>query len=309
MTEHERGARLVGVLHVRVCSTERCVDLERLHEIMLPRCLSRVGRWRPVDRWILNTFAFWELLLLYVGGGVTLGVGGFLLMRRLVPSLGAHAESRGLSSAFSISSGLFSFVLAFTIGQLYGNFTRANANAKQEATQIAQVLRAAHGMPVALDRSVSRDMLAYATEVRTHEWKLMQHGRTSVVAWQDLDKVYRTLGRARPSAGADPFFGQTLGRMNDLVVARRNRLDDVNLSLPPLFQALLLLGAVLAISSTFYFKPFGEPIQIVMIGAASTLVGMALLVAVQLDYPYSGDIAVSKAPFNSSTLVLLSGSR
>jgi hypothetical protein len=262
-----------------------------------------------MDRWLLNTLPFWALVLLYVGGGMTLGVGGFLTMRRLVPSLGGHAESRGLSSAFSISSGLFSFVLAFTIGQLYGNFTRANSNAKQEATQIAQVLRASHGLPAGLDSAVHSEMLAYATEVRTHEWKLMQHGNTSTVAWQDLDRVYRTLTRARATAGSDPFFGQTLGRMNDLVVARRNRLDDVNLSLPPLFQALLLLGAVLAISSTFYFKPFGEPIQIVMIGAASALVGMALLVAVQLDFPYSGTIAVSNAPFNPSTLVLLSGSR
>jgi hypothetical protein len=36
---------------------------------------------------------------------------------------------------------------------------------------------------------------------------------------------------------------------------------------------------------------------------------MALLVAVQLDFPYSGTIAVSNAPVNPSTLVLLSGSR
>lgn len=262
-----------------------------------------------MDRWLLNTFPLWALVLLYVGGGVILGLGGFATMRRLVPSLGAHADSRGLSSAFSISSGLFSFVLAFTIGQLYGNFTRANADAKQEATQIAQVLRASHGLPVGLDRVVHRELLAYAAEVRGREWKLMQKGGASTVAWQDLDQVYRTLEHARATAGSDPFFAQTLARMNDLVVARRNRLDDVNLSLPSLFQALLLLGAVLAISSTFYFKPFGEPIQIVMIGAASALVGLALLVAVQLDFPYSGDIAVSSAPFKTSTLVLLSGRR
>jgi hypothetical protein len=262
-----------------------------------------------VDRWILNTLPFWALVLLYLGGGVTLGIGGFLTMRRLVPSLGAHADSRGLSSAFSISSGLFSFVLAFTIGQLYGNYTRANANARQEGTQLAQVLRASHGLPASLDRVVHREMLDYATEVRGREWRLMQHGHTSSVAWQDVNQAYNTLEHARTTAGSNPFFAQTLARLNDLVVARRNRLDDVNLSLPPLFQALLLLGAVLAISSTFYFKPFGEPIQIVMIGAASALVGLALLVAVQLDYPYSGNVAVSNTPFQMSTLVLLSGHR
>ncbi len=260
-----------------------------------------------MDRWLLNNLPLWAMVVLYVGGGLTLGIGGFHLMKRLVPSFARNAEDRSLSSAFSISSGLFSFVLAFTIGQLYTNYVRANSDAKAEGNEIAQVLRSAQGLPPALATKVRAQTLAYAVEVRTHEWKLMERGGSSVQAWQDLDRLYRTLEEARSVSHADPFFGETVAHVNDLVLARRTRLDDVNLSLPPLFQAMLLIGAVLAISSTFYFKPFGEPIQLVMIGAASTLVGLALLVAIQLDYPYSGSIAVSSAPFKTSTLVLLSG--
>lgn len=260
-----------------------------------------------VDRWLLNNLPLWAMLLLFVGGGVTVGIGGFHLMRRFVPSLSKNADNRSLSSAFSISSGLFSFVLAFTIGQLYTNYVRANSDAKVEGNAIAQVLRSAAGLPAGLDKTVRSETLAYAAEVRTHEWALMQRGRSSVRAWEDLDRLYRTLEASRADFGSDPFYADTVSHVDDLILARRTRLDDVNLSLPPLFQALLLVGAVLAISSTFYFKPFGEPIQIVMIGAASALVGIALLVAVQLDYPYSGSVAVSNAPFQSATLNLLSG--
>jgi hypothetical protein len=247
------------------------------------------------------------MILLYVGGAMLLGLGGFHLMRRCVPSLARNANERSLSSAFSISSGLFSFVLAFTIGQLYTNFVHANTDAKAEANQVAQVLRSAQGLPSPLGPTIRVETLAYATEVRTHEWDLMKHGGSSVQAWQDVDKIYRSLQEAQKSSVADPFYSETVSHVNDLVLARRARLDDVNLSLPPLFQALLMLGALLAISTTFYFKPFGEPIQIVMIGFASALVGIALLVATQLDFPYSGTIAVSSAPFKAATLVLLSG--
>jgi hypothetical protein len=44
-----------------------------------------------------------------------------------------------------------------------------------------------------------------------------------------------------------------------------------------------------------------------MIGAASALVGTVMLLALTLDYPYSGSIAVSSAPFKAATLLLLSG--
>jgi len=197
-------------------------------------------------------------------------------------------------------------VLAFTIGQLYTNFTRANADAKQEASVLAQVLRTSDGLP-GVGVTLRREALDYAREVRTREWAFMEHGKASVRAWQKIDRMYETLEAARTTSGTNPFFSQTLNRLNDLVVARRTRLDDANLALPAIFQVMLLFGAVLALSTTFYFKPFGEGIQVVMIGAASALVGTAMLVALMLDYPYSGSIAVPSAPFKVSTLVLLSG--
>lgn len=259
-----------------------------------------------MDRSLLNTVPTWGLVVLVVGGFMILGVGGFLLMRKLVPSLGTHADNRSLSSAFGISSGLFSFVLAFTIGQLYTNFVRANTDAKQEASVLAQVLRTSDGLP-GVGVKIHAEALDYAREVRGQEWGLMQHGKASVRAWRQIDHMYTTLEGARVSSGTNPFYNQMLARINDLVVARRTRIDDANLSVPTIFQVMLLFGAILALSTTYYFKPFGERIQIVMIGAASALVGTAMLVAMMLDYPYSGSIAVSSAPFKVATLVLLSG--
>jgi Protein of unknown function (DUF4239) len=260
-----------------------------------------------MDRWLLNTFSTWQLVVIHVGGAILIGVGGFLLMRKFVPSLRGNADNRSLSSAFGIASGLFSFVLAFTIGQLYGNFTRANADARQEATILAQVMRTSAGLPPGLALTLRNESLQYAKEVQQHEWDAMKHGHGTVQAWEDVDAMYSTLERHRSDASSNPYYDQTLARINDLVVARRGRLDDANLSLPTIFQILLLFGAALALSTTFYFKPFGERIQVVMIGAAATLIGLAMLTGLMLDYPYSGSIAVSKAPFDSTTLLLLSG--
>lgn len=70
---------------------------------------------------------------------------------------------------------------------------------------------------------------------------------------------------------------------------------------------MLLLGAVLALSTTFYFKPFGECLQVAMIGAAAALIGTAMRVALVLDFPYPGAIAVSSSSFKASSLLLLVG--
>lgn len=257
-----------------------------------------------MDRWLLNTLPTWAIVIVVVGGAVVIAVGGFLLMRRFVPSLAGNADSRSLSSAFGMATGLFSFVLAFTIGQLYTNFTRATADAKNEAAMVSQVMRTSDGLPN-LRKTMRADAIDYAVEVRTHEWKAMQNGKSTARAWDDIGAMYGLVESHRVSDGSNPYYSQLLQRLNDLVVARRTRLDDANIALPTVFQVMLLLGACLALSTTFYFKPFGERIQIVMIGAAAVLVGTAMLVALMLDFPYSGSIAVSSAPFNTQALLLL----
>jgi hypothetical protein len=259
-----------------------------------------------MDRWLLNTLPTSVLALIVVGGAVVIAVGGFLTMKRWVPSLAGNADSRSPSSAFGMASGLFSFVLAFTIGQLYTNFTRSNADAKQEATVLAQVLRTSQGLP-GVNVTIRQEVLEYAHEVRTVEWDDMEHGNSSVLAWHQVDAMYKTLEAHRSDLGSNPLYSQVLARVNDLVNARRTRLDDANIALPDVFQLMLVLGAILALSTTFYFKPFGERIQIVMIGCAAVLVGTAMLVALMLDFPYSGGIAVSSQPFAPATLLLLSG--
>jgi Protein of unknown function (DUF4239) len=262
-----------------------------------------------MDRTILNAIPFGWLALIAVLIAVTVGVGGFLLMRRFVPSIAAHSEQRTLSSAFAITASLFSFLLAFTIGQLYANFSRASGDAQQEANALAAVLRGAHGLPPTFAGAIDHEVIAYAHDVYYREWKLMRTGRIDVRAWDEIDSMYDTLEAAQRRLGSDTFFAQTTSAVNALASARQTRLDDVNDSIPTLFKLLLLGLAVLAIYGTFYFKPFGERVQVIMIGAASAMIGIALLVALALDYPYSGGITISRAPFRPTTIVMLSGTR
>lgn len=259
-----------------------------------------------MDRPILNAVPIGWLFAIMVVIAAVVGVGGFLLMRRFVPSLAENAEQRTLSSAFSITASLFAFVLAFTIGQLYTNYVHAKQDDKTEANAVSQLLRIADGLPPRLGTEVKSETLVYASDVHNREWALMRTGRSDSHAWGDLDSIYATLEAARRAEVGDPFYSQTVSQLNALVAARQARLDDINLSIPTVFKILLLFGALLAIYGTFYFKPFGEPLQVVMIGCAAALIAIGLLVAIELDYPYSGSVSISSAPFSASELRALS---
>jgi hypothetical protein len=251
-----------------------------------------------LDRWLLNTFTTWELGLILIAACAVVAFGGYVATRPFVH----RVENRAVSTAFAIVTGLFSFVLAFTIGQLYGNFTGASDDVRNEATALSQLVRTTAYLGHAEGQTTNRLALAYATEVETNEWKLMKNGHSSPAAWRLVDEMYAELSRYKAATPAESaFYGQALGRLQDLVAARRARLDDANVSVPGAFEVLLVLGAALALLTTLNFKPADDRLQLTMIGAASALVGLALLVALSLDFPFSGEIDVSKAPFTQIT--------
>ena len=133
-----------------------------------------------IDRFLLNTFRTWELALILIAACATVAYGGHYLARPLVHKV----ENRVTSTAFGIVTGLFSFVLAFLIGQLYGNFAAAANNVRNEATALSQLVRVSSFLGHPEGRATNRLALAYAKEVDTHEWQLMKKGESSPEAWR-----------------------------------------------------------------------------------------------------------------------------
>jgi hypothetical protein len=252
----------------------------------------------------------WTLALVLVGGCILVALGALVLGRRYVPSLVGKAGDRSLSSAFGIATGLFSFVLAFTIGQLYGNFTRTGNDVRTEATQLSQLVRVSGYIDTREGTVMREDALRYANEVRDVEWPMLRNGNADPEAWAMVDHLYADLRATTPSSPSDSlFYGQAAARINDLVTARRARLDDANVGLPSVFSVMLVLGAILALITTVNFKPADDRVQLGFIVAAAAFVGFALLVALVLDYPFSGSVAVSSKPFEEITRAQLLAGR
>jgi hypothetical protein len=251
-----------------------------------------------MDRWLLNTFTIWELGLILIAACATIAFGANALVHPFIH----RVEQRTVSTAFGIVTGLFSFVLAFLIGQLYFQFTSTAGDVRNEATQLAQLVRVSAYLGRTEGQTTNRLALAYAAEVEGPEWRLLRDGKASPEAWRLVDQMYAELSHYKPRTPAESvFYGQALSRLEDLVSARRARLADANVSAPGAIEVMLGLGAILALLTTLNFKPADDRLQLVVIGAASTLVGLALLVALSLDYPFSGDVAVSKQPFTQIT--------
>jgi hypothetical protein len=256
-----------------------------------------------VLRGILNAVPLSVLLLAAVGLTLAVVLLAVWVIRRTVPETreGFHAEIS--APMLGIVAALFGLILAFVIIIAYENFLEASADVSREADALASIVRDSAAFSEPEGDHVRGAVGKYVHSVVEDEWPLLREGHDSSETANALDGVFDAMQTVEPkSAGATGFFDDSVRQLNDALDSRRDRLEaargglPVEMALLILFSSLVIVGyAVLVGSPHFWFHVLGP-------AAIAIVVAFSLVVLLDLSYPFSGDVSVDPAPFETGVL-------
>jgi hypothetical protein len=239
----------------------------------------------------MRTMSAWPLWcsgLLLVLGVPVVAVAAQLALRRRWSVLreGDHNEVAGFLIA--IVGVIYAVLLAFVVIVSWQQFSRAGDTVGQEASALRTIERTAAAFPPDPHARIRATVVAL-------EWPAMSRGEPGAPA------VGATLDRLSIDIEALPadtparaqFVGAEAERFNDLVSARSSRLDFVEQGLPGVLWAALIVGAVVTIAFSMVFALSSRLLQVLMTGSIAVLIGILLFVAVAIDHPFVGDVAVT----------------
>ena len=257
----------------------------------------------PVLRGVINNVPIWLLLCVVVAAIVGLVLLLVWLARRFVPAVNRGFDAEVASQMLGVVAALFGLLFAFIVVIAYQNFTEAQGNVGDEASALAAMVRDSGAYRPAERDRVQGSVGAYARAVVTDEWPRLRQGKDSARAQAAVPGMYRALQAINPRSPREvAFYDDLVRQLNTVLVARRSRLDIAGGSLPSIIAALLLVGSVVIIgyavlvgSRSFWFHAIGA-------GAIALVIGLALVVLVDLNYPFSGDLSVGSAPFTEGAL-------
>ena len=256
-----------------------------------------------MNRWLLNTFTTWELGLIVVGGFILFAIVGLVLIERFAPELRAGEVNDVAGVILGVLAAIYGIVLALVIVSLYDDFRATKEDIRNEATSLAQVYQDSRGFSPPVAAAVRQDIAGYIDAVQNEEWNDLSHGRESERAWRHINELYRVLQAYQPQTLSQrAFYSDVVNRVNMLMEARRERLNDAENGIPPTFAVLLVGGAFLTLAFTFLFGVRSFRLHGLMAVAVAALIGFNLLVALELDLPFSGQVRVSPAPFTQGSL-------
>ncbi|MHB8086222.1 MAG: bestrophin-like domain [Dehalococcoidia bacterium] len=259
----------------------------------------------PFQQWVLIYIPTWIIGIVMVAIAIGISVGGVLLVHHFVKvnTLKSHHDIAG--PIFATIGVVYAVMLSYVLIIVWQNFDKTNNNVAQEANLYADIYRDSNGLSEPFRSQFMAANSRYIDAVINDEWKLMALGQRSLEVQKDSDEVWKLAGSFEPkSEGEKIFFAEILTRMNDAGELRRQRLLDAQTGIHPMLWLILLFGGMITVIFSFFFGSENVKAQLIMTTLMAVLIVLILFTILIMDYPFSGDMAVSPDAFKQVLLYL-----
>ncbi|MEW6272255.1 MAG: DUF4239 domain-containing protein [Thermodesulfobacteriota bacterium] len=244
---------------------------------------------------------------MWLEGGLVLGFVAVSLLalvavRRRVPLQALKEQHDVAAACFAVLGGLYGIVLAFVLVSSWERFEEAREKAEVEADALGDLYRHGSALPAPAGERLQELALAYARSVIDDEWAAMSSGEQSPETFAIFVDLWRTLLATGASQAKDvAVFQNTLGKMDDLSDARRDRLLYARVGLPWIVWAFLIASGAVTVAFSYFFGLRQIASQMMMTAALSATIAVALLLIAEMQTPFTG--AVQVPPYGFARLL------
>ncbi len=231
-----------------------------------------------------------------IGGLCLFALVGFLLVRRFVlPHLKISVDdgqwSGSVVQCMMVFYGLAVALIAVNVLQNYSGVSNIVSN---EATALGGLYRDVSGYPQPIRSQLQKELRDYTVDLIHTAWPLLQHGKMPVNGIGFMNQFQATLISFEPATeGQKILHAEALHAYNNLIQARRLRLDAGDIGLPGVMWAVILAGAIIGLISTFFFKVEDAWLHGILVTLLAGFMGLVIFMILALDRPYRGDLGIS----------------
>ncbi len=144
----------------------------------------------------------------------------------------------------------------------------------------------------------------YVDETTEVEFPLMEKGEISTKARDLAFSILQIVKFIEPvTENQKAIYPNLLTLTYEFLDSRRDRTRSNNFGEPVAEWVILIIGAIITITYTFFFTMESDGIHLLMRGMATLMILMSLYLILLFGSPFSGDLKVSPEPFRTMTKV------
>jgi hypothetical protein len=230
----------------------------------------------------------------------TLAIGGLLIVRAfVVPRLRFH---EGVNEAISGTVQAIGVFYGITVGLIavgvWNTYSGSADLVSREAAGLGVLYRDCVGYPEPIRSAMQGKIREYLVTVIEQDWPAQKKGGTPEGGRLILDGLQSYLYSFEPAnASQTELHAETLRAYNNLLEARRLRLDAVDSSLSSTMWAVIWIGAGISIGVAYLYQIQDVKVHIILIALMAGFLGILLFMIVVNDRPFLGAVSLSPEPY------------
>ncbi len=232
--------------------------------------------------------------LLVIAIFVVVAVGGQAAVRPWVKRWFAGREYNDLVGQYISAFGvLYSITLGLISVAAWENFGDVENKVSVEAAAVASLYRNVDSYPEPMRTELTGLVRDYTRQMIDVSWPEMQRGIVPRGAAPLLLRFQKTLAAYNPATeGQIILHRESLYRFNQVVEARRLRLDCVEWRLPTILWVVVLVGSLMSFVLMWLLVAESKLLHDVLTGIMAVLLGLLIFFLVTLDLPFEGQHSV-----------------
>jgi len=230
-----------------------------------------------------------------IGSLYLFAIGGLVVIRRhVLPRLRiqvADSEFVGaMLQSVMVFYGLAVALIAVSVWQTYSDVSKIISG---EASALNALYRDVSSYPESIRLELQNELRDYTDQVIHQAWVLQRRGEVPMAGVEHMSRFQAVLDKFEPATeGQKLLHGETLRAYNLMIQARRLRLDAVSTGLPAVMWAVVVAGAFIGLSASFFFKVEDARLQGIQVLLLATFIGLVIFMIFALDRPFRGDLGL-----------------
>jgi hypothetical protein len=223
-----------------------------------------------------------------------IAVTAMLLVRRRAPEGSFFTDGDRASGVFGVLATGFAIFAGFVLFLSFTTYDQSRAGAEEEALVVAQQFETAQLLPATTRDRLAGELVCYARSVVEQEWPKMEDGEigNSLNPWGV--RLFETIRDAEATTfRQQTAYAKWLDQTSDREAARQDRIHGASGITPLTVWLVLPISAVIVFAYMLFFADPAEMkrSQAMLVGSATTIVVVTLLVIFALDNPYRPGLA------------------
>lgn len=247
---------------------------------------------------LVVNFAPHQLILVCIIGPILLAVLGLFLLRKVIPP-DALKQYHDIAGPFLNTIGaLYGIFLALIVASTWQFYSTTAGNVIEEARCLQSLYLDSEAFPKDFRDEVRTLMRDYRDSLVNREWKSIEKGGSDPKTTALLQKLTESYARFKVTDASEAaYFHESVKNINMLQSLRASRIEDSGTGLIPFLWGVLLAGGIATVCFSYLFGARKLHAHAVMTVLLTGVVCLALYTIVNLDFPFTGLVAIGPDAF------------